>query len=79
SPTDPPASPTTTPSSPTAPKAYEESATGVKVIQLDEGEKDGQGHVIEAVHEPCETCGGKVVWATKGEYLLICEGCQEPQ
>ncbi|KAF2028636.1 hypothetical protein EK21DRAFT_69382 [Setomelanomma holmii] len=45
----------------------------------DEGEKDANGQVIMASREPCETCGGKVVFATKGEWLLICQGCQIPQ
>jgi hypothetical protein len=30
-------------------------------------------------NEPCEKCGRKIVWATKGEYFLICQDCQEPQ
>ncbi|EAT82023.1 hypothetical protein SNOG_10629 [Parastagonospora nodorum SN15] len=45
----------------------------------DEGEKDAAGRVVEASHEPCEKCGGKVVWATMGEWLMICGECQEPQ
>jgi hypothetical protein len=59
--------------------ALEAASAGVKALSLDEGEKDGNGQVMLADCQPCEQCGGKVVWATKGEWLLICEGCQEPQ
>lgn len=45
----------------------------------DRGEKDAAGRVVEASTEPCEKCGGKVVWATRGEWLMICGECQEPQ
>jgi hypothetical protein len=63
------ASGTTTPN-------YSESASGVHII--DEGEKDKNGKVILASKEPCETCGGKVVWATMGQFLMVCQGCGEP-
>jgi hypothetical protein len=43
------------------------------------GEKDSEGKVMEASKEPCEKCGGKIVWATKGEWLMICEKCKEPK
>jgi hypothetical protein len=59
--------------------ALEAASAGVKVLSHDEGEKDGNGQVMLADCQPCEQCGGKVVWATRGEWLLICEGCQEPQ
>tara|TARA_R110002003_G_scaffold171_1_gene13826 strand:+ start:9008 stop:9793 length:786 start_codon:yes stop_codon:yes gene_type:complete len=59
--------------------ALEAASAGVKLLSLDEGEKDGNGQVMRADCQPCEQCGGKVVWATRGEWLLICEGCQEPQ
>jgi hypothetical protein len=45
----------------------------------DPGEKDADGHVKQAINEPCEACGGQVIWATRGEYYLICAKCQEPQ
>jgi hypothetical protein len=45
----------------------------------DPGEKDADGHVKQAITEPCEACGGQVIWATRGEYYLICAKCQEPQ
>jgi hypothetical protein len=56
--------------------SHEESGAEV---QDDEGEKDEQGNVKIAAQEPCENCGGRIVWATKGEWLMICEKCQEPQ
>jgi ribosomal protein S27AE len=46
---------------------------------VDGGEKEKDGKVIEASDKPCENCGGKVVWATKGEWLMVCGGCGEPQ
>ena len=58
-------------------REYETSLTGIRVI--DQGEKDNEGQVLEAGHERCDECGGMVVWATKGEYLMICEKCGEPQ
>jgi hypothetical protein len=48
-------------------------------ISLDAGETDAQGNVMQAISEACEKCGGKIVWATKGEWLLVCEGCGEAQ
>jgi hypothetical protein len=56
---------------------YAEPSNGVHII--DEGEKDKNGKVILASKEPCELCGGKVVWATMGEWLVVCQGCGEPQ
>jgi ribosomal protein S27AE len=65
-------------------KAYSPTDVGVEqdgsgALFEDEGEKDKDGKVIEASQEPCEKCGGKVVWATRGEWLLVCGGCGEPQ
>jgi hypothetical protein len=69
-----------TPPTPTGQTALDFSSTGVAVLQYDEGEKDAAGKVMEPVpDEPCEECGGKTVWATKGECYLICQDCQEPQ
>ncbi|KAH7092196.1 hypothetical protein FB567DRAFT_404888, partial [Paraphoma chrysanthemicola] len=50
-----------------------------KAPSIDEGEKDTKGRVVLANTQPCEKCGGNVVWATKGEWLLVCGGCGEPQ
>ncbi|KAH7068245.1 hypothetical protein BKA63DRAFT_556752 [Paraphoma chrysanthemicola] len=50
-----------------------------KAPSIDEGETNSTGRVILADTQPCEKCGGKVVWATKGEWLLVCGGCGEPQ
>jgi hypothetical protein len=59
---------------------FDLSPTGVPVLQYDAGEKDASGNVMDPVpNESCEKCGGKIVWATKGEYFLICQDCQEPQ
>jgi ribosomal protein S27AE len=63
--------------SPTAGVGVEQDGSGA--LFEDEGEKDKDGKVIEASQEPCEKCGGKVVWATRGEWLLVCGGCGEPQ
>ncbi|KAF1946010.1 hypothetical protein EJ02DRAFT_331136, partial [Clathrospora elynae] len=52
------------------------SITGLKIVN--EGEKNKDENVMEAGHQKCNECDGKVVWATKGEYLMICEGCGEP-
>jgi hypothetical protein len=70
---------TTTPkdASDTSTPKYNESASGIHII--DEGEKDKNGKVILASKEPCEACGGEVVWATMGEFLMVCQGCGEPQ
>jgi hypothetical protein len=35
--------------------------------EVDEEEKDDQGRVKQAATEPCEKCGGRIVFATKGE------------
>jgi hypothetical protein len=59
--------------------SLEAASASVKVQPFDEGEKDGNEQVMLANRQPCEKCGGKVVWATRGEWLLICEVCQEPQ
>ncbi|KAF1849477.1 uncharacterized protein K460DRAFT_265657, partial [Cucurbitaria berberidis CBS 394.84] len=56
---------------------YKTTLTGVEIV--DEGEKDSDGNVLQASHERCDECGGKIVWATKGEYLMICGECGEPQ
>jgi uncharacterized protein (DUF2345 family) len=58
--------------------ALHHSSSGISVF-TDAGEKDTEGRVIEASKEPCENRGGRIVWATKGEWLMICEGCKEPQ
>jgi hypothetical protein len=65
-----------------APKdpGHELSPTGTVVLQYDEGEKDANGNFLDPIpDESCEKCGGKIVWATKGEWYLICQGCQKPQ
>jgi hypothetical protein len=72
-----PASATSKSSSGTSTPKYAEAANGVHII--DEGEKDKDGKVILASKEPCELCGGKVVWATMGEFLMVCQGCGKPQ
>jgi hypothetical protein len=76
-------SPTTSTSPPPAISphpAFDLTPTGVTVLQYNEGEKDSSGKVMEPVpDEPCEHCGGKIVRATKGEYYLICQDCQESQ
>ncbi|KAF1833431.1 hypothetical protein BDW02DRAFT_474377, partial [Decorospora gaudefroyi] len=56
---------------------YVQTATGVSIA--DEGEKDKNGNVIQASKEPCDLCGGQVVWATVGEWLMFCQQCGEPQ
>ncbi|RMZ70464.1 hypothetical protein GMOD_00000555 [Pyrenophora seminiperda CCB06] len=56
---------------------YVQTARGIQFI--DEGEKDASGNVILASKEPCEDCGGKVVWATVGEWFMVCQMCGEPQ
>jgi hypothetical protein len=72
--------PSAAPTTPVNQVAFDLSPTGVAVLQYDEGEKDTAGKVMEPVpDEPCEGCGGKILWATKGEYYLICQDCQEPQ
>ncbi|OAK95569.1 hypothetical protein IQ06DRAFT_360765 [Phaeosphaeriaceae sp. SRC1lsM3a] len=48
-------------------------------IPLDPGETDADGHVLAPRIGPCEKRSGRIVWATKGEWLLVCEGCGEPQ
>jgi tRNA(Arg) A34 adenosine deaminase TadA len=64
-------------SSGTSTPKYADASNGVHII--DEGEKDKDGKVILASKEPCELCGGKVVWATMGEFFMVCQGCREPQ
>jgi hypothetical protein len=64
-------------SSGTSTPKYADASNGVHII--DEGEKDKNGKAILASKEPCELCGGKVVWATMGEWLMVCQGCGEPQ
>ena len=59
-------------SSGTSTLKYNKSAFGIHII--DEGEKDKNGKVILASKEPCGTCGGKVVWATMGEFLIVFQG-----
>ncbi|EDU42864.1 predicted protein [Pyrenophora tritici-repentis Pt-1C-BFP] len=56
---------------------YIQSVHGIHY--MDEGEKDKHGNVMLASKEPCEDCGGKVVWATKGPWLMVCQMCGEPQ
>ena len=48
------------------------------IYYRDEGEKDRNGNVM-ILKDPCEDCGGEVVWATKGPWLLICRDCGEIQ
>lgn len=58
-------------------EAYVETHAGVLII--DEGEKDGNGIVLVGCPEGCNDCGGRILWATRGEHLMICESCGEPQ
>ncbi|CAE7033809.1 hypothetical protein PTTW11_05284 [Pyrenophora teres f. teres] len=66
----------TSASAPTA-AGYTQSTHGIHF--MDEGERDRHGNVMLASQEPCEDCGGKVVWATKGPWLMVCQRCGEPQ
>ena len=50
-------------------------------MDRDEGERDAQGNLIDPKQGTCwdEKCGGEVVWATKGPWLLVCLKCQRQQ
>lgn len=58
-----------TPSSPTHQhQTIDHHLPNTSAIPRDPGERNEQGHVLAPSTEPCEKCGGKVVWATKGEW-----------
>jgi hypothetical protein len=48
------------------------------IYYKDEGERDEYGNVT-ILKDQCEDCGGRVVFATRGPWLLICRDCGEVQ
>jgi hypothetical protein len=73
--------PTASHSSASAPSssisAYMQTDKGIHY--KDEREKAKNGNGITATKEPCVECSGKIVWVTKGQWLMVCQLCGEPQ